>query len=70
LTNLIAFYDGKWLGRAEHEEYLRHFEGDIALEQVAQKGCEISFSGDIQDQPGQVPVQPALGDPALAGVLE
>jgi len=27
----------------------------------------VSFSGDIQDLPGQGPVQPALGDPALAG---
>ena len=30
----------------------------------------ISFSGDIQDPPGQGPVQPALGDPALAGGLD
>jgi len=27
----------------------------------------VSFSGDIQDPPGQGPVQPALGDPASAG---
>ena len=27
----------------------------------------ISFSGDIQHPPGHGPVQPALGDPALAG---
>ena len=27
----------------------------------------VSFSGDIQDPPGQVPLQPAVGDPAWAG---
>jgi len=42
-------------------------EGDRALEQAAQGGCGVSFSGDIQDPPGQSPVQPAAGDPASAG---
>jgi len=51
----------------EHEEEFVHSEGDGALEQAAQGGCVLSFSGDIQDPPGQVPVQPAVGDPALAG---
>jgi len=32
------------------------------------EGC--SFSGDIQDSPGQGPVQPAVGDPASAGGLD
>ena len=32
--------------------------------------CGVSFSGDIQDPPGQGPVQPAVGDPALAGGLD
>jgi len=27
----------------------------------------VSSSGDVQDPPGQGPVQPALGDPASAG---
>ena len=40
------------------------------LEQAAQGGCGVSFSGDIQDPPGQCPVQPVAGDPALAGVLD
>jgi len=46
------------------------FEGDGALEQAAQGGCGVSFCGDIQDLPGQGPVQPAVGDPALAGGLD
>jgi len=52
---------------AEHEEELLPSEGDAALEQAAQGGCGDSFSGDIQDPPGQGPVQPAVGDPASAG---
>jgi len=54
----------------EHEEELLHSEGDGALEQVPQRSCGVSFSGDIQDPPGRGPVQPALGDPALAGGLD
>ena len=45
-------------------------EGDGALEQAAQGGCGVSFSGDIQDSPGEGPVQPAVGDPASAGGLD
>ena len=43
---------------------------DRALEQVAQGGCGVFFSGDIQDPPGRGPVQPAVGDPASAGGLD
>jgi len=32
-----------------------------ALEQAAQGGCGFSFSGGIQDPPGHLPVQPAVG---------
>jgi len=39
---------------------------DRALEQPAHMGCGVSFSRDIQNLPGCGPVQPALGDPALA----
>ncbi|GAB0178393.1 mitochondrial enolase superfamily member 1 [Grus japonensis] len=43
---------------------------DRALEQAAQRGCGVSFSGEIQTPPGRDPVQPALGDPALAVGLD
>ena len=52
---------------SEHAEELLRPEGDGALEQAAQGGCGVFFSGDIQDPLGRGPVQPALGDPALAG---
>jgi len=55
---------------SEHEEELHDSEGDGALEQAAQRGCGVSFSGDIQDPPGQVPVQPAVADPASAAGLD
>jgi len=50
-----------------HGEDLLHSEGDGALEQAAQGGCGVSFSGDIPAPPGRDAVQPALGDPAWAG---
>jgi len=55
---------------SEHEEELLPSEGDRALEQAAQGGCGVSFSGDIKGPPGQGPVQPAVGDPASAGGLD
>ena len=55
---------------AEHEEELPSSEDDGALEQAAQRGWGVSSSGDTQDPPGRGPVQPALGDPALAGRLD
>jgi len=55
---------------SEHEEELLYSQGDGALEQAAQGGCGVSFSGDIQNPPGQGSLQPALGDPASARGLE
>ena len=55
---------------SEHEEELLHSEGDGALEQAALGGGGVFFSGDIQDPPGQGPVQPAVGDPASIGGLD
>ena len=55
---------------SEHEEELLHSEGDGALEQAAQGGCGVSFSGNIQDPPGQGPLKPAVGDPALVVGLD
>ncbi|GAB0180325.1 klotho [Grus japonensis] len=49
---------------------LFHCESDRALGQAAQRGCGVSFSGDTQYLPGCDPVQPALGDPTLAGGLD
>ena len=56
--------------RATHKEELLPSEGDGALEQAAQGGGGVSFSGDIQAPPAQGPVQPAVGDPASAGGLD
>jgi len=50
---------------AEHEEELLPSESDGALEQAAQGGGRVSFSGDIQDLPGH-----GVGDPASAGGLD
>ena len=55
---------------SEHDEELLASEGDGSLEQDAQGGCGVSFSGHIQDPPGQGPVQPAVGGPASAGGLD
>ena len=41
---------------------LLHSEGDRGdREQAVQRGCGVSFSGDVQDPPGHLPVQPAVG---------
>jgi len=40
---------------------------DGALAQAAQRGCGVSFSGDIPAPPGHGAVPPAVGDPAWAG---
>ena len=67
IWEIRGFVPSPQAAAGEHEEELLHSEGDGALEQAAQGGCEVSFSGDIQDPPGRGAVQPALGDPAWAG---
>ena len=54
---------------SEHEKELLPSEGDGGLEQAAQGGSGVSFSGHVQDPPGQGSVQPAVGDPASTGGL-
>ena len=62
------WYLHKHIIPSEHKEELLPSEGDGALAQAAQGGCGVSFSGDIPAPPGRGAVQPALGDPASAGV--
>jgi len=45
----------------EDQAGLLYCDGDGALEQAAQSGCGLSFSGGIQDLLGQFPVQPTVG---------
>ena len=55
---------------SEDEEEFLPSEGDGALEGAAQGGCGLSFSGDIQDPPGQDPLQPSVCDPTSVGGLD
>lgn len=45
----------------EHNRNLQYCEGDRALEQTTQSGG-VSFTGDMQNPPGQFPVQHILGN--------
>ncbi|XP_025945258.1 2-oxoisovalerate dehydrogenase subunit beta, mitochondrial isoform X3 [Apteryx rowi] len=71
--NPCIFFEPKILYRAagkmrclrhKHKKKLIYCEGCQTLEQVAQRACEVSILGDIQNQCGESPGQPTLGDPA------
>jgi len=58
--------------KLKHRKFQRNMRKNFFPLRVMEpwtRGCGFSFSGDIQDPPGRGPVQPALGDPALAGGL-
>lgn len=55
---------------SEYEEKPLYFKSDRALEEAAQRGCKVFFSGNIQSPPGHNPVLPAVAEPALAAGLD
>jgi len=44
---------GQKLEHRKFQEEILYCESDRALEELAQRGCEVSFSGDIQDSSGK-----------------
>jgi len=52
----------------QYVKELIYGEGDGGLEQAAQGRCRFSFTGDIKDLPGRLPVQPAVGSQLCRGL--
>ena len=56
--------------KVEHREFYSSIRENFFTVRVmehwnrmaAQRGCGVSFSGDIQDPSGNLPVQPAVGN--------
>jgi len=46
----------------KHKEELIYGESGGALEDAAQRGCGVSFSGDAQEPPGCLPLRHAVGN--------
>lgn len=55
----------RWWAQTEHKETLFYWEGDQTLAQVTQRGYGVSILGNTQN-PGHIPGQPAVGNPAWA----
>lgn len=51
----------------KHKDRPLYFESAKALDHVEQRGCGFSFPRDLLNLPGHIPMQPALGEPALVG---
>ena len=60
------FTSGSFWESTQMTKELLYFAGDRVFAQAAQRPYGVSFSGDIQNLHEHRPVQPALGEPALA----
>lgn len=54
----------------QYMKELLHNEVDRALEQAAQRGSKVCLSGNIQDTPRHLSVQPAVGGLLWHGELD
>lgn len=61
--------------KLKHREFHLNMRKNFTLRAIEHwnrlpSGCEVSFSGDIQNLPGCNPVQPVTGEPAVAVGLD
>lgn len=70
LTNSFLTEAGNQKIPNRYKENLFNYKGGQLLEQVAHKGCKISFFREIQNLTGQVPEQPDLIVPVLTRGVE